>query len=96
MRTRRQTRHPVEIQGRYRTGRGLAKEVTVKDLTVHGCRMFDRFCNLAEGSFLTIRIGSIGPIEAYVKWLEKGIGVGLEFVTPLHPSVLDHMRFTID
>lgn len=94
--TRRTPRHPVEIQGRYRTGSGIAKDVTVKDLSREGCSMFDRFCNLSVGAFLTIRIGTIGPIEAHVKWVEKGVGVGLEFVQPLHQSVLDHMRFTLD
>ena len=78
MMNRRSQRHPVEIQGRYRTGSGIAKDVIVKDLSLEGCSMFDRFCNLSEGAFLTIRIGSIGPIEAHVKWVEKGLEISDE------------------
>lgn len=95
MESRREERHRVEIQGRYRTGNGMAKDVSVTDLSVHGCRMFDRFCNLDLGKRLTIRIGSIGPIDAEVKWRNSAT-LGLRFLTPLHPSVLEHMRYTLE
>lgn len=88
-------RHTVKIQSRYRTGRGVARDVVVTDLSRHGCRMFDRFSSLAEGRYISIRIGSIGPIQAKVRWREHSV-VGLEFDDPIHPSVLEHMRFTID
>ena len=95
MESRHETRHPIEIQGRYRTGNGIARDVAITDLSTHGCRIFDRFSKLVGSSFLTIRIGSIGPLEAHVRWVEKGV-IGLEFVRPLHPSVLEHMRTTLD
>jgi hypothetical protein len=95
METRKEKRHDVEIQGRYRSGIGMAKDVKVTDLSVHGCRVFDRFSNLQVGHQISIRIGSIGPLNAMVKWRERTV-VGLRFLVPLHPSVLEHMRHTLD
>lgn len=95
MAERRDPRHPVDIEGRYRHGTGSARHVIVRDLSVNGCSMFDRFSNLEAGAELSVRIGSIGPIDAVVKWRSASV-VGIEFVTPLHPSVLEHMRSTIE
>lgn len=88
-------RHLVQIQGRYRTGRGAARDVVVTDLSLTGCRIFDRFSSLSDGAYISIRIGSIGPIEARVRWREHGT-VGLAFDNPIHPSVLEYMRTTIE
>lgn len=88
-------RHEVKIEGRYRTGRGVARDVVVTDLSRTGCRFFDRFSNLSTDGYISIRIGSIGPIQARIRWRENSV-VGLEFDDPIHPSVLEHMRFTID
>lgn len=88
-------RHTVNIQGRYRTGRGFARDVVVTDLSRTGCRIFDRFSSLSEDGYISIRIGSIGPIEARIRWREHST-VGLEFADPIHPAVFEHMRFTID
>ena len=92
---RKETRHPVDIEGRYRTGNGIAYDVIVNDLSQHGCRIFDRFSNLVIGKQISIRIGSIGPLFAEVRWREGQI-VGIKFNEPLHPSVFNHMRYTID
>lgn len=88
-------RHDVKIQSRYRTGKGFARDVVVTDLSRHGCRMFDKFSSLSEGGYISIRIGSVGPIQARIRWREHSV-VGLEFDDPIHPSVLEHMRFTIE
>lgn len=91
---RREQRVPVNIQGRYRTGNGVVRDVTVLDLSSHGCKFFDRFSNLDHNAVLTIRIGSIGPLDARVRWIE-GQTVGVRFDIPLHASVLEHMVHTI-
>ena len=88
-------RHQVQIQGRYRTGRGAPRDVVVKDLSLTGCKIFDRFSSLEPGGYVSIRIGSIGPIEARVRWREHST-VGLAFDNPIHPSVFAHMRVTIE
>jgi hypothetical protein len=93
--TRRNERHPVEIQGRYRTGSGQPRDVIVTDLSKSGCRIFDRFCNLDLGRFITLRIGSIGPIDAKVVWRKSDVA-GLQFGNDIHPQVLEHMVYTVD
>lgn len=95
MEVRKDPRHPVKIQARYRTGSGVPRDVAVTDLSQHGCRFFDRHSNLAINQFVSIKIGSIGPIEARVMWREGGV-VGLQFDQGIHPGVLDHMRYTLD
>lgn len=94
METRHHSRYPVDIQGRYRIGNGIWKDVTVNDLSIHGCRMFDRFSKLERSDFVYIKIGSIGPIDAHVRWRRHN-DIGIEFSGPLHPSVLEHMWTTM-
>lgn len=91
---RREPRIPVSIQGRYRTGSGLAKDVVVSDLSGSGCKFYDRFTNLKLDDRLTIRVGSIGPIDGVVRW-RAGQIIGIKFAAPLHSSVLEHMVSTI-
>ena len=92
---RNEGRHAVEMQGRYRVGTGVSRDVVVADLSRHGCKFFDRYSNLSDGDRVSLRVGSIGPIEANVIWREGGY-VGVRFCHPLHPAVLDHMVVTMD
>ena len=92
---RRETRHEVTMQGRYRTGSGLARDVVVTDLSTTGCKFEDRVNNLRTGSIISIRIGNIGPITAHVQWMENST-IGVRFDSTLHASVLDHMLVTIE
>ena len=87
-------RHDITIIGRVRTGSG-SRDVTVLDLSEHGCRFHDRFGHLTEQTLLTIKLGPIGPVEGTVRWREHE-HVGIEFNTPLHPSVLEHIRSHFD
>lgn len=73
----------VEAQGSFRRGPGLAQAASVVDLTPLGCRLIDIPHNLSRGEALTLRIGSVGPIPATVRWLKLGREAGLEFDTPL-------------
>lgn len=92
---RREARHGVAVEGRYRTGSGVPKDVSVLDISEHGCRFFDKFGNLVPGGQITVRIGSIGPIAATVKWTERSV-VGIEFENPIYGPVLDHIRNQLD
>lgn len=87
-------RHEISIVGRVRMGTG-ARDVTIQDLSEHGCKFHDRFSSLPVGTAVTVKIGRIGPIEAYVKWRRNEV-VGVKFVTPLYPAVLDHIRAHFD
>lgn len=90
MQAPREERIPVEILSQYRTGSGRAHIVQVSNLSRAGCLMHQNFSALDVGKNLTIRLGTVGPIDAVVRWKE-GLDVGLEFLNPLHPSVLDHI-----
>jgi hypothetical protein len=91
---RREDRFDVDLQGRYRTGSGIARDVVVSDLSTRGCKFFDKHCNIDVGAAISIKVGSIGPLTARVRWV-TGQTVGVEFDSKLHESVLDHMRTTM-
>ena len=91
---RREQRHDISIIGRVRTGSG-ARDVTVRDLSESGCRFYDPLSPMPPGQNLTIKLGPIGPIDAVVRWRRED-DVGIEFLNPLYPSVLDHIRQHFD
>lgn len=91
MEERRDERHGLITNGRYRTGKGMPMDIVLQDLSRSGCQIHDKLGHLDVGQFLTIRIGPIGPIEAHVRWL-NGRMAGIQFDTPLNDAVLDHIR----
>ncbi len=92
---RREPRHKVSMQGRYRSGSGLSRDVVVTDLSIAGCKIEDRLNNLHPGNIISIRIGNIGPLTGAVMWLDNATA-GIQFESPIHASVLDHILITID
>jgi len=91
MEERRDERHGITVPGRYRTGKGMAVDVTLRDLSKGGCQVHDRLGRLEIDQFLTVRIGPIGPIDARVRWLDGRVA-GIRFDQPLADSVLEHIR----
>ena len=91
MEERRDERHGITVPGRYRTGSGMAVDVTLRDLSRGGCQIHDRLGRLSVEQFLTIRIGPIGPIDSRVRW-QDGRVAGIRFDQPLADTVLDHIR----
>lgn len=87
-------RHDLTIMGRIFTSRG-SRDVTVLDLSATGCQFHDLGNQLAPDTRLTIKLGPIGPVESTVRW-KRGDSVGVQFNTPLYPSVLDHIRDHFD
>lgn len=87
---RNKDRRKVGIEGRYRSGRGVSRDVWITDISETGCRFYDRFGNMRPGTDITIRIGPVGPIDATVRWLEQHVN-GVQFRQPLHVSVFDHI-----
>ena len=92
---RREPRHEVQVAGRYRSRVGTSRDIWIKDISETGCRFFDKFSVLPVDSSITFRVGTIGPISAKVRWREKSV-IGIEFDSPLHPSVLDHIVRTME
>ncbi|MCT2558172.1 PilZ domain-containing protein [Tsuneonella sp. YG55] len=91
---RRDGRHPLEVWGHYRTGSGLRRDVPIKDLSESGCRFFDKFSSLLPGMELTLRIETIGPFPATVRWQEEGY-VGVQFHQRLYGPTFDHIRLRL-
>ena len=83
-------RLPVKMQGRYRSGNGRAHDVQISNLSRSGCRMWQNHSWLSVGALISLRIGTIGPIDAVVRWKNRE-EMGVEFINPLHPSELDHL-----
>ncbi|MDC0886543.1 hypothetical protein OAS19_01985 [Altererythrobacter sp.] len=86
----RAARKVVGVEGRYRTGSGQPRDVWITDLSQSGCRFYDRFGTMQEGKAITLRIGTVGPIAAHVRWWDNHTN-GVQFETPLHESVFDHI-----
>lgn len=95
MEHRRETRHVVQVAGRYRARHGNSRDIWIKDVSEYGCRFFDKFSSIETGWRILIRAGNIGPIPAEVKWRE-GSTAGVEFENPLHPGVLEHIIRIMD
>lgn len=87
---RRDDRQSVEVWGHYRTPSGLKRDVPVKDLSETGCRFYDRFSSLLPGAEITLRIETLGPFPAVVRWQEGGY-VGVEFESRLYGPTFDHI-----
>lgn len=94
MTERGEERHEIIIIGRVRTGTA-ARDVTIQDLSVSGCRFHDRFSSLPLDAPVTVKIGPVGPVAGHVKW-RRGEYVGVEFDKPLYSPVLDHIRAHFD
>lgn len=92
---RRKPRHAISVEGRYRTGTGVPKDVDILDLSETGCRFFDRFGRMTPGTEISLRIGPIGPVIATVRWCRQQV-VGVEFETPLYGPVFEHIRAQLD
>lgn len=66
-RERIEDRQPIAIAGIIRTANHRS-DVILRDLSQQGCRFVAKNSSLPRGALLTIRIGSIGPIDAEVMW----------------------------
>lgn len=89
--TRRTPRFDVSVQGRYRTGNGVARDVPIFEISETGCRFYDRFGRLAADIDISIKIETIGPIVATVRWSRDQI-VGVEFERPIYGPVFEFIR----
>lgn len=95
MKERGTSRHRVTILGEYRSGSGLKRKVTMLDLSEAGCRFYDRRTVLKVDAPITIRIESLGPFDASVKWIDQDT-IGVQFARPIYGPVFEHIRDTLD
>ncbi|GMM92573.1 PilZ domain-containing protein [Qipengyuania sp. MTN3-11] len=83
-------RYDVAVAGHLRTGRGKELAAKVTDLSESGCSCVAGSMWINEGANISVRIGSLGPIEATVRWVE-GYEVGMEFHRPIYGPVFEHL-----
>ncbi len=88
---REEYREPIEVWGSYRNGRGQSRDVHLRDLTPLGCQFYDKFGNLSVDSELVMKIDTFGAIAAIVRWAHNE-RVGVEFRSPLHIAIFDHLK----
>ncbi len=88
-------RRDIGAWGRYRTGRGIARDVKILDVHANGCRFYDKFGALKADTHMVMRIGNIGPLLTHVRWTDGPV-VGAEFEEPLYGAVLDHITKYFD
>lgn len=91
---RKDDRHAIEVWGQYRMSTGVRRDVPIKDLSETGCRFYDRFSSLLPGAEITLRIETLGPFNAVVRWQEGGY-VGVEFGNRLYGPTFDHIRLRL-
>ncbi|ANY20496.1 PilZ domain protein [Tsuneonella dongtanensis] len=91
---RSEQRHPLDVWGYYRTSSGGKREVPIKDLSETGCRFYDKFSSLLPDMQISLRIETLGPFPATVRWQEDGY-VGVEFEHRLYGPTFDHIRLRL-
>lgn len=88
---RRHSRQAIKVKGNFRRGVGIALPVSITDLTPRGCCLNTIPRDLRRGGYVSLRIAGFGPIEGEVKWLRLGQRAGIEFYSPLHQAVFEHI-----
>ncbi len=91
---RKDGRHLIEVWGQYRMQSGVRRDVPIKDLSETGCRFYDKFSSLLPGAEITLKIETLGPFPATVRWQEGGY-VGVEFQHRLYGPTFDHIRLRL-
>lgn len=91
MQCRNETRRNLNAPCRIRTGPGLARSATIRDLSSDGCSLEATRIPLRRADIVTLNIGEARPIEAEVRWMRSGKGIGLRFLRALQPHVLDDL-----
>lgn len=86
---RRHQRLKLSFRAGLRKAGTLKFDVDVLDLSVSGFSCLTAY-TMPVGSTLWLTIPGLGGIEATIAW-RRDFLYGCEFLTPLHPAVLDHL-----
>jgi len=89
---RQEPRTSVSFEGKLSHTMGT-RRANVHDLSAAGCRFSSPGHPLERGSFVAMRLGSVGPLDARVKWASDTM-CGIQFDRDLHVAVLDHVIST--
>ncbi|GGD46955.1 PilZ domain-containing protein [Croceicoccus pelagius] len=91
MQCRQEQRRNLNAPCRIRTGPGLARSATIRDLSSDGCSLEPTRIPLRRADIVEVNIGEGSPIRAEVCWMRSGEGIGLRFLRALQPQVLDQL-----
>ncbi|NOW46784.1 hypothetical protein FHW96_002948 [Novosphingobium sp. SG751A] len=83
-------RRPLTMSARCRLMSGLQDNVTVSDLSTHGCRIATRTLSLAVGTRVMLKLDGLEAISCTVRWVESG-QCGLQFERPIYEPVVEHL-----
>lgn len=89
-RVRCETRRAVELPGRARWNVSLRADVSLLDISLHGCQISFGAAPMLVGTVVFIRLADSCTLRSAVRW-SNAFGMGLEFDHPLHPAVLEHL-----
>jgi len=87
---RRETRRVVELPGRARWNVSLRADVSLLDISLHGCQISFAAEPMPVGAVVFIRPADSCTLRSSVRW-SNAYGMGLAFDHPLHPAVLEHL-----
>ena len=85
---RRDERTALDATVQFRAGARKAL-VKVLDLTLHGAKL-SAVHLVHAGDCFFLKLGTLEPLEARVVW-STTFEIGCEFVTPLHPVILERL-----
>lgn len=94
MKERTDDRTPVKIVGSYRVGRGTKRSVTMLDISETGAKFHDHRTILAQEANITMRVGTLGPFDAVVRWVDSD-AIGVQFAHRIYGPVFEHIRDTL-
>ena len=86
---RREDRYPLALGANCRTLH-TRKNVSLWDLSSHGCRVFLAGMDLKIGQRIVLKTEGLEALSGILRWCNGEFG-GVEFDYPLHPSVVDHL-----
>lgn len=86
---RREDRKALDLSAKFKAST-YRMVVNVSDISEYGCRVNEPGVDLERGDRVAIRPELFGCLFATVKWANSS-QVGIEFDSPLHPAVVDHL-----
>ena len=87
---RRGSRAAVKARARFRQTGANPYEVELQDLSLSGFRM-TTYTRPAIGTHIWVTLPGLQAMEAVIRRAD-GSDYGCEFVSPLHPSVAEHLQ----
>ncbi len=86
---RREDRYPLALGANCRTMHSR-KNVSLWDLSSHGCRVLLSGMDLRVGQMIVLKTEGLEALSGTVRWCGNEFA-GVEFDHPLHPSVVGHL-----